>query len=99
VAAAERGYKDSSAAAAAAERRLQTLEAQFVRARDDAARLELEMVGAVPSSILTATRAEVERLERRIEGMVPKLQLEAGKSIITPALSESLLSLATCFPK
>jgi hypothetical protein len=79
VAAAERGFKDRSAAAAAAERRVQVLEAQFVRARDDAARLELELVGAAPSSVLTAARAEVERLERRMEGMVPKLQLEAGK--------------------
>jgi hypothetical protein len=79
VTAAERGLKDRSAAAAAAERRVQVLEADFVRARDDAARLELELVGAAPSSVLAAARAEVERLERRMESMVPKLQLDAGK--------------------
>ncbi len=83
MATAERGLKERTAAAAAAERRLQALEAQFVRARDDAARLELDMVGAVPSSVLAASRAEVERLERRMESMVPKLQLEAGKCCLT----------------
>ena len=65
----------AAAAAAASERRLRALEADFVRARDEVARLEREMVGAAPSFALAAARAEVERLELRMQSMVPKLQL------------------------
>ncbi len=86
----------AKAAAAATDQRLHALERDFIRARDEAAQLALEMSGAAPSSALAAARAEVERLENRIQGMVPKMQLDAGPfSLLLLVIDEK--HLTACF--